>query len=330
MKEELVSIIIPVYKVEKYLKECLESVVNQTYKNLEIILVDDGSPDSCGKICDEYAKIDKRVKVIHKENGGVSSARNAGLDVASGSYISFVDSDDVIEKRFIETLYHMCVENNCDIATCDYERFKINMEEEKKFVNNIEIMSPYEMQNRLFVEDESTKVVVVWSKLYKKYLFDNMKFVSGKIHEDEEMIYKILYFCKTNIVKSDLHLYHYRENLNSIIGKKFNVERLDILYAYDERKNFYKEKGENELYIKSLSNYAETLRNCYLMVSLNIEKDKKDILKNILMKNKQILNEILKCNGISTTQKIKTLTFSVFPQIYVLKNRSKYMGEGQR
>ena len=327
MKEELVSIIIPVYKVEKYLKECLESVVNQIYKNLEIILVDDGSPDSCGKICDEYAKNDERVKVIHKENGGLSSARNKGLDVASGSYISFVDSDDVIDKRFIETLYHMCVENNCDIAECGFKRFKGDIEVENAESEEIKVISAIEMQNKLFVDGESAQTVIVCDKLYKKYLFDSIRFPIGKVHEDESATYKILYSCKTSVVATNLKLYYYRENLNSITGKKFNIKRLDILDAYEERKNFYKEKGENELYRKSLSNYAETLRNCYLMVSLNIEKDKKDILKNILMRNKQILNEILKCTKMSKIQKLKTLTFRVFPQIYVLKNKSKYIGE---
>ena len=104
LNEELISVIIPIYKVEKYLRECIDSIINQSFKNLEIILVDDGSPDNCGKICDEYAKKDNRLKVIHKENGGLSSARNAGLDIATGEYISFVDSDDYVSNKFIENL----------------------------------------------------------------------------------------------------------------------------------------------------------------------------------------------------------------------------------
>ena len=119
--EQLVSIIVPIYNVEKYIKECIDSIINQTYKNLEIILVDDGSPDCCPKICDEYSKKDKRIKVIHKENGGLSSARNAGLDVAKGEYVSFIDSDDVVDEKFIETLYNLCIENNCDISECNFQ-----------------------------------------------------------------------------------------------------------------------------------------------------------------------------------------------------------------
>lgn len=326
MREDLVSIIVPVYKVEKYLKECLESVINQTYRNLEIILVDDGSPDNCGKICDEYAKKDERVRVIHKENGGLSSARNAGLDISNGEYISFVDSDDVIDKRFIEILHNVCIENNCDIAECDFKRFKDEIERENIVNSEIKVISAFEMQNKLFVDGESTQTVIICNKLYKRYLFKNIKFPTGKIHEDESTTYKILYSCDTGVVVTNLKLYYYRENVSSITGKKFNIKRLDILDAYEERKNFYKEKGEDELYKKSLINYVETLRNCYLMVSLNIEEDKKDILKIILSKNKQILNEILKCAEISTIQKLKVLTFEKFPQIYVLKNKSKYVG----
>ena len=120
---DLVSVIVPIYKVEKYLGKCVDSIINQTYKNLEIILVDDGSPDNSGKICDEYAKKDNRIKVIHKENGGLSSARNAGLDVATGEFIAFVDSDDRIHLDFVEKLYRAIKEENADIASCYVESF---------------------------------------------------------------------------------------------------------------------------------------------------------------------------------------------------------------
>ena len=113
-----ISIIVPVYKVEKYIHKCIDSILNQTFKDFELILVDDGSPDNCGKICDEYAKKDSRVIVIHKENGGLSSARNSGLDIARGDYIGFVDSDDYIENDMYELLYNLCEENNCDISSC--------------------------------------------------------------------------------------------------------------------------------------------------------------------------------------------------------------------
>ena len=273
MKKDLISIIIPIYNVEKYLRDCLESVINQTYENIEMILVDDGSPDNCGKICDEYSKRDSRIKVIHKPNGGLSSARNAGLDIANGEYVSFIDSDDVIDKRFIEVLYEMCDENNCDISQCNFIRFSDEIKFETNEKNSIEILSSTAMQNRLFVYTKSAQTVVVCNKLYKKYLFQDIRFPIGKIHEDEGTTYKVLYFCKSNVAVSDLCLYYYRENANSITGKKFNIKRLDVLDLYEERKNFYKEKEENELYQKSLINYAEIIREYYLKVSLNIEEN---------------------------------------------------------
>lgn len=121
-EEPLISVIVPVYNVEKYLDKCVDSIVNQTYKNLEIILVDDGSPDNCPKMCDNWAKKDKRIKVIHKENGGVSSARNVGIDNAKGEYIGFVDSDDWTEKKYIQKLYEVLIQENADIALCGYNR----------------------------------------------------------------------------------------------------------------------------------------------------------------------------------------------------------------
>ncbi len=121
---DLVSVIIPIYKVEPYIRECLDSVINQTYRNLEIILVDDGSPDGCPKICDEYAENDSRIKVVHKENGGLSDARNKGLDVASGEYITFVDSDDVVHKAYVEFLYDNLKKTNSDVSVCQSVSFR--------------------------------------------------------------------------------------------------------------------------------------------------------------------------------------------------------------
>lgn len=118
MEEDLISIIIPIYKVEEYLKRCVDSVINQTYKNLEIILIDDGSPDSCGKICDEYAKINNKIYVIHQQNQGVSAARNAGIDKAKGKYICFIDSDDYVDANYIEVLHDGM--KKCDLSICSY------------------------------------------------------------------------------------------------------------------------------------------------------------------------------------------------------------------
>ena len=158
-------------------------------------------------------------------------------------------------------------------------------------------------------------------------MFQDIRFPIGKIHEDEGTTYKVLYFCKSNVAVSDLCLYYYRENANSITVKKFNIKRLDVLDLYEERKNFYKEKKENELYQKSLINYAEIIREYYLKVSLNIEENKTKVLKKVFNKNKEILGEFLRCNGISLISKFKVIFFFLFPKSYLLKNKFKCLKE---
>ncbi len=325
---DLISIIIPVYKVEAYLKECLDSVINQTYKDLEIILVDDGSPDNSGKMCDEYAQKDSRIKVIHKENGGLSSARNAGLDIATGEYVCFIDSDDVIDERYIEILHNMCVENNVDIAECGFERFIDAPIFEKNNKNSVQLFSPNEMQYRLY-SDDAVRTTVVWNKMYKKYVYENKRFPNGKIHEDEYTTYKVFYDSKSNIAVTNLILYHYRVNSESITGRKYNVKRLDALDAFEERKDFYLKNGEHALYIKALLDYSKKLRTAYLMTSLFIESNKKEILKKVVIKSNKLSKKILCNKDISVFEKFKFILFKLAPDIYILRGKKEYMSENK-
>ena len=225
MNEELITIIIPIYKVEKYLKRCINSIINQTYKNLEIILVDDGSPDNCGKICDEYEKKDKRIKVIHKENGGLSDARNIGINKARGNLISFVDSDDYIENDCIEILYRNMKNNDCDISICSYQSFydeiKLKHEKEKIIILNNEEA----LENLLYQKNTTTSA---WAKLYKADLFKNIRYPKGKICEDLDTTYKLFEKSK-KIVISSLEKYYYFQREDSIINSKFSKKRMDAI-----------------------------------------------------------------------------------------------------
>lgn len=311
--DSLISVIVPIYNVEKYLERCVESIINQTYKNLEIILVDDGSPDCCPKICDEYSKKDKRIKVIHKENGGLSSARNAGLDVAKGEYVSFIDSDDVVDEKFIETLYNLCIENNCDISECNFQRFEKDI---VKSSNNCEIKvyTNHEMQERLYIPEYFARGIVVWNKLYKKYLYDDVRFPIGKLNEDEFTTYKVLYKCETSICVTEEELYYYRVNENSIMGKKFAAKRLDVMEAFEERKAFYKKRKEYDLYNSTVIEYQKKLKRYYVLTKENIENPKKylKMIKKQLIKN---CNEYLKTKR-PLKSKLKTFLVSIFPNIY--------------
>ena len=295
MEESLISIIIPIYKVEKYLNNCLDSIINQTYRNLEIILVDDGSPDNCPNICDEYAKKDSRIVVIHKENGGLSSARNAGLDVCTGDYISFIDSDDFVSKGFIKVLYDSLTINKADISECEFSDF---VDSEQDTIDNTDlnnkdnsidskVYSSREMQLNL-LNDAYVNHVVVWNKLYKKSLFENIRFPNGKVHEDEYVTYKVFSEAKA-IVYINKQLYYYRKSSNSITGSNFSAKRLVVLDAYEEKKVFYKE--DSELYSKVVLLYQKILKK-YFFNTKKFVADNKEHLSNIRKKLKQNYKDI--------------------------------------
>lgn len=236
----LISVIVPVYKVEKYLVKCVDSIVNQTYKNLEIILVDDGSPDNCGKICDDYAAKDSRIKVIHKANGGLSDARNVAIDVASGDYITFIDSDDLINARYIETLYSVLVRYSALISSVSYKWAYDPREviEEKSEKYEIYHFNANEAIENMLVQ----KVMLnsAWGKLYKRELFDGLRFTKDILYEDLDFFYKI-YERSENNVHADVPLYFYRKNQESIIGS-FNVRRLDVLKVTGDIVEYMKTK----------------------------------------------------------------------------------------
>ena len=240
MEKNLISIIVPVYKVEKYLDKCVESIVSQTYKNLEIILVDDGSPDNCPEMCNEWAKKDDRIKVIHKENGGLSDARNAGIDIANGKYIGFVDSDDYIMPNMFEKLYNTIRKNNADISLCSF----IAVDEKGEKITDAEKMENQvltgEQTMKNLVEGASVLFVIVWNKLYKREIFDDIRFEKGRLHEDEFAIHHILGKAK-NIACINDGLYLYLQRNNSITGGKEKIQHLDYIIAQVDRYYFVKQ-----------------------------------------------------------------------------------------
>lgn len=236
MKEPLISVIVPIYGVEKYLDRCISTIVNQTYKNLEIILVDDGSPDKCPDICDQWKDKDERIIVIHKKNGGLSDARNAGLEVASGEYISFIDSDDWVSVEFIRCLYDAVKNSNSEICECEVIRTNT--------LNNVD----YSMTNftvTSYTTEEAMKLLIrntifhqhVWNKLYKKECLQNILFPKGKINEDEFWTYQVFGNVR-KVSKIQCQLYFYFQRNESIMGKNYNIRRLDGLEAKLERQEY--------------------------------------------------------------------------------------------
>lgn len=251
---KLVSVIVPIYKVEDCLDKCIQSIINQTYKSLEIILVDDGSPDTCPQICDKWANLDNRIKVIHKENGGLSDARNFGIRKAGGEFICFVDSDDIIDSHYVEYLYNALTRTESDIAICNFEKFEndieitaINNESE-----NVQIFNKKELLNKLF-EKNNIHFITAWSKLYKKELFNDLEFDKGKLHEDEFLVHKIFDIC-AKAVYVPLALYKYFERQGSIMKSKVFTERnLDAYYSILSRYEYFKgTEFENDALIQLL------------------------------------------------------------------------------
>lgn len=320
-KELLISIIVPIYNVEKYLHKCVDSLIGQTLKDIEIILVDDGSTDKSGEICDEYRLKDNRIKVIHKKNGGLSDARNAGIDIAKGDYITFLDSDDWIELNMYEKLYKYIKQENADIAQCSYQEVyneEVNNENAKE---EIKIMSGKESLYN-FSGKNHGKTVVAWNKLYRIELFNDIRFPKDKYHEDEFTTYKLLY--KANkIVDCSLPLVYYRQREGSIMNSKFNIKRLDALEAFNERLEFYKEKNLKELQQITLSQILSYTNLFYIKIKDSDIENKGEILKVLRQRIKKDYILFMKNKYVSLKQKILLTIFVLNKEIVyqVYKNK---------
>lgn len=248
--EPIISVIIPVYKVEKFLRKCINSVLSQTYQNLEIILIDDGSPDNCPNICEEYAAIDDRIKVVHQKNTGLSEARNAGIRIARGEYIGFVDSDDYIDITMYEKLFDLLKNTDADMAMCNAQQISEcgNAIEDNWRKNIYDGVLTREQIFEKLVKRESAYYVTAWNKLYKRSIFENIVYPKGKLHEDEFVIHEILYLCNKIVITKEV-LYYYVQRESSIVSQKVTYKRLDAVEAVYNRLQFCKEKEELEKYI---------------------------------------------------------------------------------
>lgn len=260
-----VSIIVPVYNVEKYLEECIESMLNQTYTNIEIILVDDGSTDSSGKICDKYKIIDNRVKVIHKKNEGVSSARNTALDMIDGEYLCFVDSDDYVDKDFILKLVENLNDN--DMTICGYIEKYLDKEEKIDITNQIQILTNVDIMNQVI--GLSNIKGYLWNKLFKTEIIKNNKIsFSNNICLCEDMYFVIQYLKYCNCVAIiPENLYYYRMRASSAVWSKNIEKKISIFVAYEEIYSILKEIEAEQLdsfmysYVADFFSYKKYINN---------------------------------------------------------------------
>ena len=236
---DLISVIIPVYNVEKYIKKCLNSVINQTYKNLEIILVDDGSTDNSREICDNYARQDNRIKVIHKKNGGLSSARNEALKIATGFYIGFVDSDDYIEPDMYQVLYNLIKKNNADISMVSFYEETHDKVLKEKNSKKLYLYENLDILKELLINKNLQNTV--WNKLYSKKLFETIRFPTGKNYEDIGTTY-FLFEKSKKLVYLEIPKYHHLTRIDSICGIRNVQTRIDLLNVIYDRYLYLKDK----------------------------------------------------------------------------------------
>lgn len=313
---ELISVIVPVYNVEAYLEKCVTSIINQTYREIEIILIDDGSTDSSGILCDKLARQDTRIRVNHKKNGGLSEARNYGIDMARGEYLSFIDSDDYIESSMLQMLIYNLHKYNADISVCAYK-----MEYPNK---SVDIKEGHVV--RIYSKDQAFQVllhknnigVISWNKLYKSNLFQDIRYPVGQHFEDINTTYKLI--AKTNkVVYMPKVFYHYVQRVNSINGvnfKKinFNKKLYDMEFATDELLR-YVEKNctevKQEVSIGCCDYYLRIINQEILFGIDNINLRNK--ARKLIIKNRK---KIISARYLTTRKKIQMLLYGYMPDIY--------------
>ncbi len=248
----LVTVVVPVYRIQEYINECVDSIIRQSYKNIEIILVDDGSDDQCPEICDNYAAANSNIRVLHKQNGGLSSARNAGIEEAAGEYITFIDGDDIIAEDMIETMVDIALKESADIVKISLIRAS-KLPVEIQNTKDYKILTPIEALNEIYAGQP--QVISACGKLFKTSLFEDICFPEGYIHEDEFITPK-LYYKAEKIAFCEAVLYYYMQRENdSILRSNFNPKRLDVLYVMEDRIEFFNSCGLKQLKQKAIVDY---------------------------------------------------------------------------
>lgn len=322
-KEELVSIVVPIYNVEKYLCDCVKSIVAQTYKNIEIILVDDGSTDRCGFLCDQWEKEDSRIKVIHKTNGGLSDARNVGIERASGSFLMFIDSDDLINRRMVEKLLE-CFKGhpNLTISGCAYEEI-IN---ESKIVNQEKISNPQYMNGcyalELMLDNTKRLNVVAWNKMYKVEKIREIKFPKGINHEDLFVIPQLLYESE-ECAYIETPMYYHRYNENGIVHSRYSIKSQDELLGVSAMYQYV-----SSLHMKKMSGrvdriYLWKLIDHYFKTTLYIQENNEELKKNIKKRYDDLYSiaNFSKCN---LSDKLQFWLFRWCNLFYFYLRKNKY------
>lgn len=296
----LISIIIPIYKVEVYLDECIQSVLNQTYQNLEIILVDDGSPDRCGEICDTYAEKDSRIKVIHQINAGQSAARNAGLELCSGKYLFFLDADDYIRNDAIEVLLESITQSGADMV-CSMPCVFLDgtLPQNESIVQHV---------YRCYCTEEAICHYVKsdwgpWGKLYRYEVHENIMFPTGRIYEDEAIMIDLLERCQI-VCDIDDKVYFYRKRDNSTTSTGYSIKRMDWFYSWERNVEIAQKRHKDAFGFCLAKAWMVVLYNIGNMFRMDSLPQEIYYLNAFIDRYKEA---IIKCRNISFTRKLRLI-----------------------
>jgi len=319
METPLISVLVPVYNVEQYLEECLESIINQKYRKLEIILVDDGSTDKSGEICDEYAKKDSRIKVIHQKNQGVAAARNVSIAKATGDYIGFVDSDDFIVPDMYKNMISLAEKYHADIVMCN-AKYTDQYGQNIPNYGSAKSIAERTLTGKQYVTELCTTYnsiyVVPWNKIYRKCLFEDIQYPVGKTIDDEAVIHRIAHKCDKIVFTSKIY-YFYRQQPTSIMNNTVSVKRFDSIYADLDRIDLLEKNDyENETVIKCkiflCNDFITTLKGVNLS-----DSETKHIIKKLHKLIKPICKNLLRSKIPSKNEKIVIFLLNISPFLYM-------------
>lgn len=308
----MISVIVPVYNIERYIEACVESVLAQKYQDFQLILVDDGSTDASGAVCDQLREKDDRVCVLHKENGGLSSARNAGLNISSGDYVFFLDGDDTIPSNCFSDLLKAIEENNCDLCIGNYIRFDTADSDAHTNVDwhGIRLLKGSQIPDIYL--NYGGYFVVAWNKLYARKVFDHLRYDEGKLHEDEFLAHKIWKKCERICCISNI-VYHYRDTQNSIMNSTLTIKRLDSIEAYCNRIASFREDGYDSAVQKVEYLLWKDVNAKYFRVDKSENKSRMSDLHKLIRKNWKYF---IKNSMFSNKEKIAISIFCASPTLY--------------
>ena len=318
----LISVIVPVYKVEKYIHRCVDSILAQTFTDFELVLVDDGSPDNCGKICDEYALKDNRIHVIHKENGGLSDARNAGIDWAlensNSEWLTFIDSDDWVHPKYFEAMVRAAQIYRTEIAICNYIEAETFTDFESLPKLDICVANTED-----FFVSKNTVATVAWGKIYKKSYFQKTRYPFGKLNEDEFVTYKLL-FQNQKLAFVQNPMYFYFQNTSGIMNSTWNPKKLDALEALEEQFRYFKNSPYNAAFESVVNKYIWFLKENYDYLQDYKGYDKKESTVKQIRKNmRKCLRKKCIDKPIEKNEQLYTIAYPRLINCYYLKKRIK-------